>query len=142
MLFLKYLTVDQFDAVKDHELIGRISYNRIICDSVENDKLLKRHAEIYYMNDVGTEPGFCTPTHAHKPEAENEIIIDTRAMKMLGLPEEIGAPVTFKLKIHGGALIEREFVLSGWWEADPTFDMASIIARNWSVAADTCTELS
>ncbi|MDO5398181.1 MAG: ABC transporter permease [bacterium] len=127
MLVLKYLTDEQFNAVKDHELIDRISYNRVICDSVESDALLKRHAEIYYMNDVGMELGFCTPTHGHKPEAENEIIMDTHAMKMLGLPEETGVPVTFKLKIHNGEIIEREFVLSGWWEADPTFDMASIM---------------
>ena len=127
MLVLKYITDEQYNAVKDHPLIDRISYNRIIHDSVESDALLKRHAEIYYMNDVGMELGFCVPTHGHKPESENEIIMDTKAMKMLGLPEEVGAPVTFKLKIHGGEIVEREFVLSGWWEADPTFDMASIM---------------
>lgn len=127
MLVLKYLTDKQFNAVKDHELIDRISYNRIISDSVECDALLKRHAEIYYMNDVGMELGFCTPTHGRKPEKENEIIMDTKAMKMLGLTEEVGAPVKFKLKIHNGEIVERDFVLSGWWEADPTFDMASIM---------------
>lgn len=127
MAYLKYITDEQYDDIKDHPLIDRISYNRIICDEVISDELLKRHAEIYYMNDVGIELGFCTPTHGHKPEAENEIIMDTRAMKLLGLPEEVGAPVTFKLKIHGGEIVERDFVLSGWWEADPTFDMASIM---------------
>lgn len=127
MLYLKYINDEQFNAVKDHPLIDRISYNRIICDEVVDDRLLKRHAEIYYMNDVGMDLGFCVPTHGRKPENENEIIMDTRAMKMLGLPEEVGAPVTFKLKIHNGEIVEREFVLSGWWEADPTFDMASIM---------------
>ena len=127
MAYLKYITDEQFEAVKDHPLIDRISYNRMMCDSVENDALLKRHAEIYYMNDVGMELGFCVPTHGRKPEKENEIIMDTMAMKMLGLPEEIGAPVTFRLKLHDGRIAEREFVLSGWWEADPTFNMASIM---------------
>jgi putative ABC transport system permease protein len=128
MVNLKYMTEEQYNDIKDHELIDRISYNRMICDEVISDELLKRHAEIYYMNDVGIELGFCVPTHGRKPEAENEIIMDTRAMKMLGLPEEIGAPVTFKMRIHGGEIVERDFVLSGWWEADPTFDMASIMA--------------
>lgn len=127
MAYLKYITDEQYNDIKDHPLIDRISYSRMICDEVISDKLLKRHAEIYYMNDVGMELGFCTPTHGRKPETENEIIMDTRAMKMLGLPEEVGAPVTFKMKIHGGEIVEREFVLSGWWEADPTFDMASIM---------------
>ncbi len=128
MAYLKYMTEEQYDAIKDHPLIDRISYNRMICDEVISDELLKRHAEIFYMNDVGMELGFCTPTHGRKPESENEIIMDTRAMKMLGLPEEVGASVTFKMRIHGGEIVEREFVLSGWWEADPTFDMASIMA--------------
>lgn len=127
MAYLKYITDEQYNDIKDHPLIDRISYSRMICDEVISDKLLKRHAEIYYMNDVGMELGFCTPTHGRNPETENEIIMDTRAMKMLGLPEEVGAPVTFKMKIHGGEIVEREFVLSGWWEADPTFDMASIM---------------
>lgn len=127
MLFFKYITDEEYNNIKDHKLIDKISYNRIICDSVESDALLKRHAEIYYMNDVGMELGFCSTTHGHKPEKENEIIMNTRAMKMLGLPEEVGAPVTFKLKIHNGEIVERDFVLSGWWEADPTFDMASIM---------------
>ncbi len=127
MVHLKYITEDQFENIKEHELIDRISYNRIICDEVISDELLKRHAEIYYMNDVGIELGFCVPTHGHKPEKENEIIMDTRAMKLLGLPEEVGTPVTFKMRIHNGEIVERDFVLSGWWEADPTFEMASIM---------------
>lgn len=127
MAYLKYITDEQFEAVRNHPLIERISYNKAICEGVESDALLKRHAEIYYMNDVGMELGFCVPTHGRKPEKENEIIMDTRAMKMLGLPEETGTPVTFRLKLHNGVIVEREFVLSGWWEADPAFNMASIM---------------
>lgn len=127
MAYLKYITDEQYNDIKDHKLIDRISYNRMICDEVINDKLLKRHAEIYYMNDVGMELGFCVPTHGHKPEQENEITMDTKAMKMLGLPEEVGTPVTFQMRIHNGEIVTRDFVLSGWWEADPIFEMASIM---------------
>ncbi len=127
MLVFKYMTDEQFNDIKDHPLIDRISYNRIICDEVISDELLKRHAEVYYMNDVGMELGFCIPTHGRKPEAENEIIMDTKAMKMLGIPEEIGALVTLKLKIHNGEIVEREFKLSGWWEADPVFEVSVMV---------------
>lgn len=127
MVCLKYITEEQFQAVENHPLIDRISYNRIMCESVESDALLKRHAEIYYMNDAGMELGFCVPTHGHKPEKENEIIMDTRAMKLLGLPEEIGAAVTLRMKLHDGEIAEREFVLSGWWEADPAFNVSIMV---------------
>ena len=119
MVNLKYMTEEQYNDIKDHELIDRISYNRMICDEVISDELLKRHAEIYYMNDVGIELGFCVPTHGRKPEAENEIIMDTRAMKMLGLPEEVGAPVTFKMRIHGGENFVGGFFFFRWGGADP-----------------------
>lgn len=127
MAILKYITDEQYQQVKDHELVDRLSYNRIISDEVICDKLLKRHAEIYYMDDVGIELGFCQPTEGRRPEAENEIMMDTRAMDMLGLPREVGAPVSFTLRIHDGVTVTRDFVLSGWWEADPSFNMASIM---------------
>ena len=127
MLDFKYMTDEQFNDIKDHPLIDRISYNRIICDEVVSDALLKRHAEMYYMNDVGIELGFCTPTHGRKPTAENEIIMDAKAMKMLGIPEVIGAPVTLNLKIHNDKIIERQFVLSGWWEPDPVFEVSVMV---------------
>lgn len=127
MLVFKYMTDEQFNDIKDHPLIDRISYNRIICDEVVSDALLKRHAEMYYMNDVGIELGFCTPTHGRKPTAENEIIMDAKAMKMLGIPEVIGAPVTLNLKIHNDKIIERQFVLSGWWEPDPVLEVSVMV---------------
>ena len=106
---LKYVTDEQYDKVKDHELIEEISYNRIMCDDVLNEEFLKRRAEFYYMDDVGIKLGFCEPTGGHKPVAPNEIMMDTRAIKLLGIRQREGEPVTLKLLVHGKE-VERDFV--------------------------------
>ncbi|WP_418666839.1 FtsX-like permease family protein [Allofournierella sp.] len=120
---LKYLTDQQYDAVKDHRLIDRISYNRLLADSVDNPELLKRRGEFYYMDETGLDLTFCTPTTGRAPQAENEIITDTKTLQMLGVPQQIGAPLTLQLTVHGKK-VTREFVLSGWWQADPVFNVA------------------
>lgn len=89
---LKYITEQQYQDIKDHKLIKEISYNRLLCDSVENPQLLKRHGEFYYMDDTALKLGFCEPTAGRRPEAANELILDTKTMKMLGAKQEDRRP--------------------------------------------------
>lgn len=124
---LKYISDEEYENIKDHKLIEEISYNRILSESVDNEELLKRHGEFYYMDDTAMKLGFCEPTTGRKPQAENEIMMDTKAMRLLGVKEEIGAPVTLKLTVHGKP-VSRDFVLSGWWEADPVFNISILVA--------------
>lgn len=124
---LKYITDEEYEKVKDHELIEEISYNRLLSDSVENEELIKRHGELYYMDDTAIKLGFCEPAEGHKPEAENEIMMDTRTILLLGIERKIGAPVTLELVVHGKE-VSRDFVLSGWWEADPAFNVSIMVA--------------
>lgn len=131
---LKYITDEEYEKVKGHELIEEISYNRILCDSVENEELLKRRGEFYYMDDVAMRLGFCEPTGGHKPEAENEIMMDTRAIQLFGIEQKVGAPVTLDLIVHGKP-VSRDFVLSGWWEADPVFNVSLLITSKAYVEA-------
>ncbi|KNZ43164.1 ABC transporter permease [Acetobacterium bakii] len=131
---LKYISDDDFNKVKDHPLIKEISYNRMLCDGLENPEFLKRHAELWYLDDVGLRLGFCEPTSGHKPAAENEIITDTKTLSLLGVPQEVGAPITLTLNIRG-ANVQRDFVLAGWWESDPTFNVGQILTSRAYVDA-------
>lgn len=124
---LKYITDEEYNKIKDHKLIKEISYNRILASSVNNKELLKRHGEFYYMDNTAMKLGFCEPTTGNKPQAENEIIMDTKAIKLFGIEPKIGAPITLNLTIHGKE-VSRDFVLSGWWEADPAFNVSIIVA--------------
>ena len=111
---LKYITEEEYGRVKDHELIEEITYNRIMCEAVENAELLKRHGELYYMDDAGIRLGFAEPVGGHKPEAANEIMMDTETIRLFGMEQKVGAPVTLELVVHGEK-VKRDFVLSGWW---------------------------
>lgn len=66
---LKYITDQEYDGIKGHPLIKEMSYNRLLCDRVDNEELIKRHGEFYYMDDVAMKLGFCEPTGGHKPAA-------------------------------------------------------------------------
>ena len=78
------------------------------------------------MDDTALKLGFCEPTAGRRPEAANELILDTKTMKMLGAKQEIGAPVTLELNIRGQK-VTRDFVISGWWEPDPVFNVSMLI---------------
>lgn len=131
---LKYITDEEFNNVKDHSLIKEIAYNRILCDGVENEEFLKRHAEFWYYDDIGLKLGFCEPTSGHKPETENEVAADTKTLQLLGVPLEVGAPLTLTFNIRGEE-VQRDFVLAGWWESDPAFNVGQIFASRAYVDA-------
>ena len=131
---LKYINDQQFQNVKDHPLIKEIAYARILCDDVTNPEFLKRRAEFCYYDDIALKLGFCEPTHGHKPLAENEVIADTKTLQLMDVPLEVGAPLSLTLDIRGQE-VKRDFVLAGWWESDPVFNIGQIITSGAYVDA-------
>lgn len=131
---LKYITQEQFDAVKDHSSIKEIAFDMALCDSVENPELLKRHAEFWYNDATGLKLAFIQLEAGHVPEAENEVIMDSKTLELLGVPMELGAAVPLSLNIRGET-ITREFILCGWWQSDPVFNVGQIFASRAYVDA-------
>ena len=124
---IKYIDDAAFETIRSHPLIDEIAYNRMLADSVDNEELLKRHGELWYMDDAGIAQGFYEPVEGHRPLAANEIMMDTKTMQLLGVPQQIGAPVSLNVTIRGQQ-VKRDFVLSGWWESDPAFNASILIA--------------
>lgn len=127
MAVLKYMTEEEYQAVKDHSLIKEISYNRLLSSSVDNEELSKRHGELYYMDETGIRLGFCEPVEGTVPQAEDDLMMDTRAAELLGVELRVGAPVRLSLTVHGRQ-VTRDFRLCGWWEADPVFQASIMVA--------------
>ncbi|MHB0861091.1 ABC transporter permease [Paenibacillus sp. SEL3] len=122
--FIKYINDEEFNQIKDHPLIKEIAYSRLLSEKVTNEQFLKRRAEFWYHDDVGLKLGLIELEKGHKPVAENEVIADSKTLQLLGTPLKEGAPLTLKLEVHG-KMVQREFILSGWWKSDP----AATIAR-------------
>lgn len=137
---LKYISDEQYNNIKDHPLISEISYNLIIADSVDNLAFLKRRVEMYYMDDTALKLGACEPTSGRRPIADNEIIADTKTLDLLDVPHEIGAEVPLIYTIKGKQ-IQSNFILSGYWESDPVFNVGYVIVSK-SFVADNSEKLS
>lgn len=131
---LKYITNEQYEAVKNHPLIKEISYNMMVASSVDNPEFLKRHVEMYYMDAVAMKLGFCEPTTGSVPQKENEIITDTKTLDLLGIPHEIGSVVPLVYTIKGEQK-RTDFILSGFWESDPVFNVGFVIVSQAFVEA-------
>ncbi|ADO58579.1 MULTISPECIES: ABC transporter permease [Paenibacillus] len=115
---LKYINDEEFNQVKDHPLIKEIAYNRLLSGKVTNEQFLKRKTEFWYHDDVGLKLGLIELEKGHKPVAENEVIADSSTLQLLGIPLKEGATLSLKLEVHG-KMVQREFILSGWWKSDP-----------------------
>lgn len=131
---LKYLTQQQFDAVKDNSAIKEIAFDMALSDSVDNPELLKRHAEFWYDDPVGLKLAFIEPEVGHVPQAKNEVIADSETLELMGVPLELGATVPLKLNIRG-EIVTRDFTLCGWWESDPAFNVGQVFTSRAYVDA-------
>ncbi|WP_090738170.1 FtsX-like permease family protein [Paenibacillus sp. Mc5Re-14] len=116
--YLKYINDEEFNHIKNHPLIKEIAYSRLLSGKVTNEQFLKRRAEFWYHDDVGLKLGLIELEKGHKPVAENEVIADSSTLQLLGIPLKEGSPLTLKLEVHG-KMVQREFILSGWWKSDP-----------------------
>jgi len=131
---IKYATDEEYRKISRNPLVKEMAYCRILSDSVDNEKLVKRHTEFWYYDNTGLKFGFAEPTEGHKPNSEKEVIADTKTLELLGVPLKVGAPVTLDLTIHGKKTV-RTFILAGWWQSDPGFNTGQIFASRAYVDA-------
>lgn len=123
---LSAISDDVFDAVKDNELIDRISYTKAVSYHLHNDGLKKWRAEMWYMDDTALEFSRYEPTTGHRPKTENEIMADTRTLEALGVPAQVGAAVSIEYEIKGQTYA-TDFILCGFWETDSLSSSGSLI---------------
>lgn len=131
---LKYLTDNQFNIVKENDAVKEIGYARFLCDDIENEELLKHRSEFWYYDDIALKHGFIKLDKGHKPQAENEVIVDSMTLKALGVPLKLGETVSLKLNIRHEE-VTRDFILSGWWESDPAINVGQIFSSRTYVDA-------
>lgn len=124
---VKYVTDEEFKKIKRNPLVKEMAYCRMLCDSVDNSSLIKRHTEFWYYDNTGLKFGFAEPTGGHRPSAENEVIADTKTLELMGIPLKVGSPIKLELTVHGKQ-VQRDFVLAGWWKSDPGFNVGQIFA--------------
>lgn len=124
---IKYITDQEFARIKGHSLIKEIAYTRLLSDDVVNRELIKRRTEFWYKDEVGQKHEFIQLDGGRRPVAANEVMADSKTLQLLGIPLEAGAPITLKLVVHG-VEVQRDFILTGWWESDPVIHVGQVFS--------------
>lgn len=79
----KDLSREQADKIAAHKGI-KASGERIVCGFSSSDVFGKVAAEVSYMDKNCTKWSYATPTTGKEPQKENEIAMDTTALRLLG----------------------------------------------------------
>ena len=113
----KYLTEEQFEALKDDPLIESWGLRRFVGMPTEVP-FNKSHVEIGYSDANEAHWGYCDPIEGRLPqEGTDEAATDTHVLELLGVEPKIGARFTVTFEVDGHETTQT-FTLSGWWEYD------------------------
>lgn len=117
----KSVNEEQLAAISAHPNVKEAGVRTLI-GVLAADAFAKTPAEISYMDANTTKWCYAMPTVGHMPEKDNEIAMDTEALKLFGITPELGAEIqlsyTLMDKEQTGPEMTDTFILSGYWEYD------------------------
>ncbi len=113
---LKNVTREQYEKITSHPMVREHSYN-ILLGVATNTELAKRSTEIRYTEAKDLEYGFVRLEEGRLPEKEDEILVDTAVMDMLGVPHELGAKITLRFSFLDKTIADT-FTVCGWYVTD------------------------
>ncbi len=117
----KSVNEEQLAAISAHPNVKEAGVRTLI-GILAADAFAKTPAEISYMDANTAKWSYALPTTGHMPEKENEIAMDTEALKLLGITPELGAEIQLSYPLMDkeqiGPEITGTFILSGYWEYD------------------------
>lgn len=125
-VILNYINDDIYNKIQGNSMIERIAYAKTVSYRIKNSGLEKWRSDLWYMDDTALEFARYEPTTGRKPEAENEIIADTKTLNALGVPIKIGEIITLTYDIKGKEYT-TDFVLCGFWETDSLSNIGRLI---------------
>ena len=131
---LNYINDEVFNDVAGNPLIDRIAYTKAVSYRLKNPGLERWRSDLWYMDDTALDFARYAPTTGHRPEAENEIIADTKTLDALGVPAQIGETVSLTYDIKGTEYT-TDFTLCGFWETDSLSNIGRLIVSKAFVDA-------
>lgn len=118
MAGIKYGLASDYDTIRNDKHIKSCSY-RIIVGQLVNDALGDLDTEVSYAQDANAKSAFCEPEYGRMPVQENEAAVSSLVLDKLGVTRKLGQTVLLQIETDG-QMQEKEFVLCGYWEGDPT----------------------
>ena len=118
---MRGLSEEQADLIANHPDVEELGRS-IVLGLAENRELSGRSVEIRWANDPYAQHSYALPTSGHLPQAADEIALDTLTLDRLGIPHELGAPVTLEWRKDSSdpdaETIRADFTLCGFWEGN------------------------
>ena len=131
---LSYISDAVYGDMVGNPLIDRIAYTKAVSYRLKNPGLERWRSDLWYMDDTALEFARYTPTTGRRPEAENEIIADTKTLDALGIPARTGETVSLTYEVKGKSYT-TDFTLCGFWETDSLSNIGRLIVSKAFVDA-------
>lgn len=120
----KYLNAEEADKLAQHPSIKQYGRAVLIGYGV-NEEFRASKLEINQIDESLAKHSFIRLEEGKLPEGENEIVLNTWALDLLGVPHQLGAKVHLDMDINGEQ-VSKTFDLSGYYEADQYLAMSGL----------------
>lgn len=126
---IKDITMEEYEALKDHPLIKESAACEALADNVANPEFLKRHVELWYVPEYHYPHRYLEIEEGRAPEKADEVLVDEVTMELLGLPKKTGQEITLSLQVGMAdpAAEDRIFTVTGILKADPAMNTGFVI---------------
>lgn len=126
---IKDITMEEYEALKDHPLIKESAACEVLADNVANPEFLKRHVELWYVPEYHYPHRYLEIEEGRAPEKADEVLVDEVTMELLGLPKKTGQEITLSLQVGMAdpAAEDRTFTVSGILKADPAMNTGFVV---------------
>ena len=91
----KNITPEQFSLIADHPDVAEAGES-LVLGLAQNKKLGGKQVEIRWSSDINARHSFAMPAAGTMPTAADEIALDTLTLDRLGIPHQLGEPVTLE----------------------------------------------
>ena len=105
---LSYISDEVYDNVSGSSLIDRIAYTKAVSYRLNNPGLARWRSDMWYMDDTALEFARYTPTTGRRPEAENEIIADTKTLDLRRQGDRVYDRL-YPLRLLGNGQLEQHW---------------------------------
>lgn len=126
---IKDITMEEYEALKDHPLIKESAACEVLADNVANPEFLKRHVELWYVPEYHYPHRYLEIEEGRAPEKADEVLVDEVTMELLGLPKKTGQEITLSLQVGTAdpAAEDRTFTVTGILKADPAMNTGFVV---------------
>lgn len=126
---IKDITMEEYEALKDHPLIKESAACEVLADNVANPEFLKRHVELWYVPEYHYPHRYLEIEEGRAPEKADEVLVDEVTIELLGLPKKTGQEITLSLQVGMAdpAAEDRTFTVTGILKADPAMNTGFVV---------------